>query len=125
MGRAEIRAPLKTPAREAGVLLAVLPLSLTLLIKKIIFPPYGHVSVLALVSISILRTDSLFVLLGNDEKRKSRMPESRPAFEVAEAQMPDYLVKLVSRVRVQYIRLLIETLDSKTSTTTSARFSKY
>ena len=89
MGRAEIRAALKTPAREARVLLAVLPLSLTLLIKKIIFPPYGHVSVLALVSISILRTDSLFVLFGNDEKRKSRMPESRPAFEVAEAQIPD------------------------------------
>ena len=89
VGRAEIRAPLKTPAWEARVLLAALPLSLTLLNKKIIFPPYEHVSVLALVSISILRTDSLFVLLGNDEKRKSRMPESRPAFEVAEAQIPD------------------------------------
>ena len=34
VGRAEIRAPLKTPAWEARVLLAVLPLSLTLLIKK-------------------------------------------------------------------------------------------
>ena len=39
VGRAEIRAPLKTPAWEARVLLAALPLSLTLLIKKIIFPP--------------------------------------------------------------------------------------